>query len=320
MHTQVVVVVEMSRPVSVGCPAPSRAGGVGALMVTVRVSVVGIANVETAVPVGTFPVPYSPVRYLPGWISTRVGGAGFNVARALAALDAQVTLTAPLAQDVAAAAVRAEAAALGLSLYGCATAPASTPRSVLLVDDHGRRQVHTDLADALGATTDEGALQVEGHPADVAVLANLDLSRPLLPVARRRGIPTVVDLQDVQGWDNPYDQDFLTAADLLLMSHERLTDAPREFLAGLMQRTRAGLLVLGMGAQGNLAWHRDTIEPVWTAATELPAGTETTGAGDTLLTGVVRYTVHERLPLPLAMQLATTFTAQSLTRRKRLSR
>lgn len=123
-----------------------------------RVSVLGIANVETAVPIETFPVEYSPTRYLPGQILTRVGGVGFNVACALARLDEQVALTAPLAKDPAAGAIRAEAAALGLELRDAATAPTATPRSVLLVDRDGRRQINTDLGDALAAGMDECAL------------------------------------------------------------------------------------------------------------------------------------------------------------------
>jgi sugar/nucleoside kinase (ribokinase family) len=71
------------------------------------------------------------------------------------ALGDQVALTAPLALDTAGAAVRAEAAALGLHLGACAAPPGSTPRSVLLVDDDGRRQIHTDLADALTTTVTE---------------------------------------------------------------------------------------------------------------------------------------------------------------------
>jgi sugar/nucleoside kinase (ribokinase family) len=123
-----------------------------------------------------------------------------------------------------------------------------------------------------------------------------------------------VDLQDVQGWDDPYDQDFLAGADVLLMSHERLSLPPHEHLAGLLPRTRAGLVVLGMGAEGSLAWRRGDREPVHTAAAALPAGTDTTGAGDTLLAGVVSYALGER-PLAEAMRLATDATAAASARR-----
>ena len=100
-----------------------------------RVAVVGIANVETTVPVERFPVVYEPTRYLPGRIRTGVGGVGFNVARALAGLGTDVVLTAPLGHDLAGDAVREEAAALGLGLRDVATPV--TPRSVVLVDVEG---------------------------------------------------------------------------------------------------------------------------------------------------------------------------------------
>lgn len=280
-----------------------------------RVSVVGVANAETVVPIGDFPVAYGPTRHLPGRISTRVGGVGFNVARAVAALGGQVALTAPLAQDAAGAAVRAEAATLGVELRTTAAAPARTPRSVVLVDDDGRRQIHTDLGGALGASVDEGALLVGGQPADVAVLGNLDLSRPLLRAARRIGVTTTVDLQDVEGWDNPYDHDFLAGADVLLASGERLLVPPDEFLAGLLERSRAGLVVLGLGSQGCVAWRRGASGPVRCPAVKLPPGTDTTGAGDALVAGVVCFSLDGDRPLQEAMALTSMFVGELLVRR-----
>ena len=80
----------------------------------VRVLVVGIANVQTTVPVDGFPVLYQPVRYLPGRIRVQIGGVGFNQARQLRALGNEVSLAAPLGADIAGRAIREELSTLGI--------------------------------------------------------------------------------------------------------------------------------------------------------------------------------------------------------------
>jgi sugar/nucleoside kinase (ribokinase family) len=84
-----------------------------------------------------------------------------------------------------------------------------------------------------------------------------------------------------------------------------------------MARTRADLVVLGLGTEGNLAWQRGDRDPVHTAAAPLPAGTDTTGAGDTLLAAVVSYALEGDRPLAAAMRLATDATSAALARRHR---
>lgn len=279
------------------------------------IAVVGIANVERAVPVPDWPLAYEPVRYVPGLIQERVGGVGFNVARGLATLGNEVVLNAPLGSDLTAGAIRGEAEAYGFTVRASATAPVTTPKSVVLVAPDGSRMVNTDLGDALRATMDESALLVDGRPAEAAVLGNLDFSRPLLAAARELGIPTVVDLQVVERFDNPYDQDFLTGADVLVLSHEKVPGDPADFLAGLLERSRARFIVMGMGAEGSLAWERGAAAPIRTPAAALAPGTETTGAGDSFVAGLVHFALVEKRPLADALVASSQHTAAFLGKR-----
>lgn len=269
--------------------------------------VVGVANTQTTVPIGSFPVSYEPARYLPGQIIQRVGGVGFNVARALAALGNQVRLVAPLGDDVGAAAVREQAARCRIDLVP-ACPVADTPRSVVLVDNHGQRQIHTDLRDALTATLDLQAVCAQLPKIRVVVAANLDLCRPLLPLCAEYGVKLAVDLQDVQGSDNPYDTDFVTHADLLTMSDARLAQEPRPVLEAMHRQGRAELLVLGQGARGALA-----LIPHQHKCRQIPAfparARDTTGAGDAFMAALVHYLYVNGGDPEQALTKASAFTA-----------
>ena len=60
-----------------------------------RVVVVGIANLQTSLPVGHFPVEYTAQRYLTGRIRHTVGGVGLNGALVLSALGYTVAVARP---------------------------------------------------------------------------------------------------------------------------------------------------------------------------------------------------------------------------------
>lgn len=277
-----------------------------------KAAIVGIANQQTLLPVDGFPHDYSPARYLPGQITTTVGGAGFNVARTMAELGDTVSLMCPLGSDVAARAVVEEAALRQIKITTSTGMLDRTPRSVVLNDPSGRRQINTDLGSALTARFTTPAFTSAAQDASVVVLGNVDLSRPLLRVARELAIPIAVDLQDVQGLDNPYDQDFIAAADILIMSHERLSAAHEDFLLQLRKRTRAALIVLTLGAGGSLALTPAMALPLHTPARPVRLHTNTTGAGDTFMGSLLHYLLGARQPLDEALAHASAAVAASL--------
>ncbi|MFK4269779.1 carbohydrate kinase family protein [Streptomyces milbemycinicus] len=281
-----------------------------------RAVVLDPANQQTRLPVEGFPHPYSPARHLPGGIEDAVGGVGFNVAAGLARLGAAVELIAPLANDAPGQAVPAAAHRLGIGTGLCTRSLERTPRSVVLVDTAGRRQVNTDLGEALAVSFDPAAFRATAAGTDVCVLGN-HFSRPLLPAVRGLGVPVVVDLQDVRGPDHPYDQDFL-AADTLVMSHERLPDQDLPgFLRTLRSRSRASLPVLTLGADGSLALTPDDAGCWRTPAVDIGPVPDTTGAGDAF-TAALAHALHGlRLPARKAVRAATAHAASRLSPNER---
>lgn len=280
--------------------------------------VVGIANIQTCLPVDRFPHDYEPTRYLPGEIITTVGGVGFNVARTIAALGDTVSLMCPLGSDVAASAVVDEAAHLRIDTASAKRFPGQTPKSVILHDPAGRRQINTDLGCALDATFTDAQFRSAARGASFAVMGNLDFSRTLLRAARDIALPIAVDLQDVQGLDNPYDDDFLAAADILVMSHERLTVAHEEFLFGLRHKSQARLMVLTLGAGGSLALTPEMTRAVRTPAARIGPTANTTGAGDTFMGALLHYYLSAHQPLAQALTHASAAAALMLAQPRRI--
>lgn len=243
-----------------------------------RVVVVGIANLETSLPVDHFPVEYSAQRYLTGRIRHSVGGVGFNVARALSALGHVVAVASPLGEDYPAAMIDAEAYRFNLSTHLCRRELRRTPRSVVLYDQTGRRQVNTDLTDASEFVFAPADLEPDLYRARLVVLGNVDMARPLIEPLQRRGRRFAVDLQDVQGPDNPYDQQFL-AATYLNMSNEMVRGYERDVLLALRERSDADVLSMTLAADGALVLTSSMAEPAHVAAPKVRA-INSVGAGD----------------------------------------
>jgi sugar/nucleoside kinase (ribokinase family) len=183
--------------------------------------VAGVTNLQFSVPVDGFPVDYAPVRYPQGQTGVRVAGVGYNVAAALAALGGGVRLATLAGGDLLGGAVEGELRARGL--HGpWVIAGQETPRSVILHEPGGERMIWTDLRGLPQAPYPLGAFAAALHSADWAVIANIGFARPLLSVARDAGVPVAADVQAIDYLDDDYKRDWMTSAQVLFCSHERL--------------------------------------------------------------------------------------------------
>ncbi|MDT3446155.1 MULTISPECIES: carbohydrate kinase family protein [unclassified Pseudofrankia] len=251
------------------------------------VVVAGVANVQQTVPVDDFPLRYVPVRYLPHQLRLEAGGVGLNVARVLRTLGSPVVLATLVGADPAGVLVRAELKRAGLGGAGV-VAVAGTPASVVLVDPRGARQVHTDLKDLPDATYPPALFAELVAGAQLAVVSTVGFARPLLTVAKAAGVPVAVDVQTVTGVDDAYSAPWLEAADVLFCSAERLDTDPAVFARTALERFRARIVVVGLGADGALLAVRG--RPARQVRAVAPHGVaDTTGAGDALFAGFLHY-------------------------------
>jgi sugar/nucleoside kinase (ribokinase family) len=220
--------------------------------------VAGLVNLETTVPVEAFPLPHRAVLFTTGVASTP-SAVGWNVALALHTLGTEVVLLALLGDDPAGRVIREEAAAAGITTEFRLSR--DTPQSLVLYDPPGRRRAETDLKGLQEAVFPADRFAATLASCELAVLCNVNWTRPLLPRARAAGVPIATDLHEACSLDNAYDADYLTQADLLFLSGEQLPVAPQAFAENIRRRVAPDIMGIGLGARGALLTPRRTAPP-----------------------------------------------------------
>ncbi|HNW34311.1 MAG TPA: carbohydrate kinase family protein [Candidatus Ozemobacteraceae bacterium] len=246
-----------------------------------NILVCGLTNLETTVLVDGFPIGYFPVRYLEDGVRATTSGVGFNVARALTVLGNGVRYLSLLGDDVSGRMCREEIVAAGVDDADIVTVRGGTAHSAILVDREGRRQINLDLRKMQESVFPVDRFAAAARDADIAVLCNINFSRPLLFEARKLGKVIAADLHALGSLDDEYNRDWLENADILFMSHENLPCSPEEFAGELLERFSTRLLVIGLGGDGAMLAGRDQEPKRFPAITPRPV-VNTIGAGDAL--------------------------------------
>lgn len=247
-----------------------------------RLTIVGNINLETTVRVEGFPVPYQPTTFVPFGVSTAVSAVGYNLARALTTLGDDVVLASLVGADAAADIVRARLASDGIGGEFVLDAAAATPQSVVLYDGSGARAVHTDLKDVLDRTYPPERFARALVGSQLAVLTNIAYSKPLIAVARERGVPIATDLHTLTDLDDAYNAPFLRSASVLFVSGELIAVSPAAWAEALLAVSPAEVVVVGLGAQGAfLAVRSSGLREQLPAVYTRPV-VQTGGAGDAL--------------------------------------
>jgi len=246
------------------------------------VLVSGLINIETTLRVEGFPIGYSPVRYPFFGINNMVSGVGYNVAKALTRLGDAVRFLSIIGQDFAGQLVLETLGRDGLPADFIVPGIERTPQSVILYDGDGRRQINVDLKDIQEQAYPEERFDAALSECPVAVLCNINFSRPFLSKARQAGKLVATDVHAVSDLNDDYNRDFMQAAHILFLSDEHLPMSPEAWVAQLLDRYGPEVVVLGLGAQGALlAVRRDNFVERLPAARTRPI-VSTIGAGDAL--------------------------------------
>lgn len=248
---------------------------------TLSILVSGLINLETTLRVDGFPIEYAPARYPFFGVNSTVSGVGYNIAKALTTLGDRVRLLSIIGEDAAGTLARQALAADGISDEFVVAGMPHTAQSVILYDPDGRRQIHVDLKDIQERAYPEALFDRAAQGCDLAVLCNINFSRPFLRVARERGMTVATDVHAIADLDDPYNGDFMAAADILFMSDERLLCAPEEWARRVMDRYGPEVVVIGLGAEGALLAVRGGGMERIPAARTRPV-VNTIGAGDAL--------------------------------------
>lgn len=271
----------------------------------------GLINVETTLQVDTFPIVYTPVRYPFFGVNSTVSGVGYNIAKALATLGNPVRFLSLIGRDLAGQLVRQSLATDGLAQEYIVEGLAHTAQSVILYDPSGRRMIHTDLKDIQEQAYPEALFDRALADCSLAVLCNINFSRPFLARAKQAGIPIATDVHTIADLEDEYNRDFVAAADILFMSDERLPCSPEAWVRQVLDRYDAGIVVVGLGALGALlAVRRDAFLGRFPAVRTREV-VNTIGAGDALFSSFV-HVYHQTGDPYEAIRKATVFASYKI--------
>ncbi|NUQ37765.1 MAG: carbohydrate kinase family protein [Caldilineales bacterium] len=272
--------------------------------------VCGLINLETTLRVEGFPVAYTPVQYPFFGVRSTVAGVGYNLAAALTRLGHEVRLLSLVGQDQAGALAQAALAAAGIAAAGVLATLPQTAQSVILYDGAGRRMIYTDLKDIQEQRYPGAGFAQALAGCDLAVLCNINFARPFLAAARARGVPVATDVHAIADLEDAYNADFMAAADILFMSHERLPCPAAEWAARVQARYDPAVIGVGLGGEGALLACRGQGPRVIPAVFTRPV-VNTIGAGDALFAAFL-HGVLSGEEAPAAMAGAVVFASYKI--------
>ena len=271
----------------------------------------GLINVETTLAVEKFPIDYNPCNFPFFGIQTTVSGVGFNIAKALTVLGNQLDFISIIGRGDNGVIVRNQLKKCGIADEFVISDLAETAQSVILYDPSGRRQIYTDLKDIQDQVY-PGSLAARALQAcDLAVICNINFSRPMLAMAKQAGKLIATDVHAISSLDDAYNQDYMQAADILFMSDESLPASPKQIAREVMQRFSPQILVVGMGSKGALlAVHEDEFFGHFPAIETRPV-VNTIGAGDALFSAFLDRYMKTRNPY-LALKAGMVFASYKI--------
>lgn len=273
--------------------------------------VCGHTNMETTVAVEQFPIEYTPMRYSFFGIQTAVAGVGYNIARALTTLGSRVNFLTLVGTDAPGQQIRQQAQVDGLGTEFIVAEMPQTAHSVILYDKQGRRQGHTDLKDVQERPYPPDLFRQALQESDLAVLCNVNYTRPFLAQAQLAGIPVATDVHTIADLDDAYNRDYMAAATILFMSNERLSVPPEQWAKQLQNKFGTEIVVIGLGAAGALLAVKTDNFCERLPAVQIRPVVNTIGAGDALFSAFNHFYRASNNPYT-ALEKAIRFAAYKI--------
>lgn len=276
-----------------------------------KILVFGHTNMETTVAIEQFPIEYVPMRYLSFGIQTAVGGVGYNVAKALTTLGSQVHFLTLVGDDLLGSQIKQQAEADGLPTRYIVAGMPQTAQAVILYDKQGKRLGNTDLKDVQKRPYPPNHFQQALNDSSLAILCNINYTRPFLAEAQQAGIPIATDVHTVADLDNDYNHDYMATATILFMSDEQLPLPPKQWAKQVQNRFGTEIVVIGLGSEGALlAVKSDNFCERFPAVQTRPM-VNTIGAGDALFAAFNHFYAASKNPYS-SLQKAILFASYKI--------
>ncbi len=276
-----------------------------------KVLVCGHTNIETTLAIEGFPVEYAPMHYPFFGIQTAVAGVGYNITKALTTLGSKVNFLTMVGQDFFGEQVQAQATADGFGTQFIVRGMPQTAQSVILYDKQGKRQGHTDLKDVQERPFPPDLFQQALQESDLAVLCNINWTRPFLTQAQQANIPIATDVHTIADLDDEYNRDYMAAATILFMSDERLPLLPEQWAKKVQNEFGTEIIVIGLGAKGALLTVKADNFCERIPAVQTRPVVNSIGAGDSLFSSFNHFYRKSRNPYT-ALEKAVLFASYKI--------
>ncbi len=247
-----------------------------------RIFVAGLINIETTLKVDQFPIPYFPVCYPFFGINSSVSGVGYNISKALTTLNNDVILFSLIGSDIASQTIRNSLRIDHIDDRLVINDLDRTAQSVILYDNQGKRQIHTDLKDIQEHREPNEQAINQLRTCDIAILCDINFARPYLKEAKEFGIPIATDAHTLMNIDDEFHREFLKAANIVFLSDEKLPTSPEDFSKTLIDCFGIQVVVVGLGAKGAQLSLKGVSKSVHVPAVHTRPIVNTIGAGDAL--------------------------------------
>lgn len=280
-----------------------------------KIAISGLINIETTLRISSFPLAYNAVNYPFGGVRTTVSGVGLNILLALTTLGDDAHLLSLIGNDSGGAWVKQTIAQRGLPTDYVLPVLDETAQSVIIFEEgSGRRQIHVDLKDIQETPYPTEVADKALADIDLAVLCNINFSRPLLAKLKAANIPIASDVHTISDLNDDYNHDFMAAADILFMSDEAVDGPARQWLERVQAEFGNAIVVMGLGARGALMRVRDDGRVLHQPAVNPRPIVNTIGAGDALFSSFTHYYIADGDPY-LALQRAVMFAGYKIGER-----
>lgn len=276
-----------------------------------KVLVSGLVNVETTVKIPRFPMEYTPINYNFFGVSSTVSGVGLNVAKALNTLGDEVILLSLIGKDLQGDVVLSQFNKLGIDTQYLKREVEENPQSVVIYDDEGRRHIETDLKDIQHKNYNIDDFRSALNQCDIAVLCNINFSRPFLKVARYSGKIVATDVHTISHVYDEYNSDFMKYANILFMSNENIGDNVEGFIKNIINEYHNDIIVVGLGSEGALLYVKEDNFMGRFKAINVRKVVNTVGAGDSMFSAFVHYYGKNKNPYE-AIKKAIAFASYKI--------
>ena len=249
-----------------------------------KVLVSGLVNVETTCRIESFPIPYQPIDYAFFGVNMAVSGVGYNVAKAMKALGDEVTITSMAGEDEVYDLVANQLEKIGVDAR-IQTTLRKTPNSAVLYDHEGKRRIYCDLKDIQEKQYDYENINLLEY--DLAVVCNINFSRPLLKKAKEAGVKICSDVHVLSDIHDDFNKEFMQYADILFLSNEAVMGRENEMITQLADTYQNEIIVMGCGSEGARMYVKAENKIFECGAAKPTKIVNTVGAGDALFSAFV---------------------------------